>query len=119
MEKNMAKFKLRKKTKAELSQKAQKLYTKGGKIASGKGEKAYKKTMKKEKKFFGKDIKQYESVHGQGTYPEKFAKENIEFSKKEAEKSKAGAVKKAYDKNLMIKFLTARGYKIEKRKAKR
>ena len=112
-------IKLRKKSKAELTQKAQKLYTKGGDIATRKGEKAYKKTMKKEGKFFSKDKTQYESVHGSGTYPEKFAKENIEFSKKKAEKAKAGAVKKAYDKNLMIKLLTARGYKIEKKKENR
>ena len=116
----MAKFKLfRKKTKEELTRKAQKLYTKGGKIATKKGEKAHKKTLKKEKKFFAHDIESYEKKHGQGTYPEKYARDNIEFSEEQADRSKFIAEQKAFKKNLMIKYLTKRGEMIEKKKRKR
>ena len=110
-------FKLRKKSKRELTEKAQKLYTKGTKIAKAKGQKAYDKTLKKEKEFFAKSREGYEKKHGY--YPPTFRRDDSEFIKKRVDEARFEAEQKAYKKNLRIKLLTKRGERIDKKKRKR
>ena len=129
MENSMG-FKLRKKSKRELTEKSQKLYTRGTKIAKAKGQKAYDKTLKKEEEFFAKhqdyDYKKagtlsYEKEHGHYDRNQPGSVRNIdsEFIKKRADEARFEAEQKAYKKNLRIKLLTKRGKSIDKKKRKR
>ncbi len=110
---------LRKKTKKGMQEKAWRLQDRADKIVRKRGEKAYKKELKQEEKFFSKEKEHYESIHGKGTYPKRWSSVNKKFIEREADKARTRGMKKARKKNVRVRMLSKVAENIEKRKRKK